>query len=302
MIEHSSDPLPYTQLDRAVKAVASRLGSVLGVPSQHALGGLAEFWELCGDPRELDRLLERGIREVVLSRDEVMRKFWLGLGLKPTSLTADDLVAFGLLEPRGPGADYRVRGMSRYFRVIEARRHKRMAGSAGGKASAKVRAEKYGTAQPRPTPPRSESASESASGGASECLPQPTLFPEAESEAASKQRRTQRTEDSGQSSIDRSPVNANAVWAELVVTFEHHGLATPEIHPRERNNRIHSLLKQLPRPDPVLLDQVLFVALEHFPRARGADNPLGYLQTMLALPESKAKLLALVDEAMRQSA
>jgi hypothetical protein len=299
--EESSDPLPYTQLDRAVKATAGRLAAKLKITSQHALGGLAEFWELCGDPRDLERLLDQGVREVVFPRAEVMRHFALGMGVDCSLLQAEDLVAFRLLEPR-PNDSFRVRGMSRYFKVLEARRHKRAAGAAGGKKSAQVRAEKYGSAQPRPTPPRSEAASSAASAAASGDAQQPTLFPEAEPEAAPKQRRTQRTADSVQDRSDRSRPNANEVWTDLKETFEHHDVPVPEIHPADRNGRIHSLLRQLPKPDGRLLDQVLFVALEQHESLRSADNPLAYLQTMLKDPATKEGLLAAVNERTRPAA
>lgn len=69
----------------------------------------------------------------------------------------------------------------------------------------------------------------------------------------------------------------------------------PEIHPKERNNRISSMLRQLPRRDGVLLDQVLFVALERSPSLKRAESPLAYLQSMLADPVTRQELLADVD-------
>lgn len=128
----SSDPLPYVQVDRAVKPKAGQLAGVLKVSRQHALGSLVDFWELCGDPRDLERLAESGCREVVLSADEVRRRFRLasdGLEVDPA-----DLAAIGLLEPRPDG--FRVRGMSRYFAPIERRLVHRAQSVAGGKARA----------------------------------------------------------------------------------------------------------------------------------------------------------------------
>lgn len=126
----SSDPLPYVQVDRAVKPKAGQLAGVLKVSRLHALGALVEFWELCGDPRELERLVQIGRREVVLASEEIRRRFRLasdGLDVDPA-----DLVALGLLETRPEG--FRVRGMSRYFAPIERRLIYRARSVAGGKA------------------------------------------------------------------------------------------------------------------------------------------------------------------------
>lgn len=287
-LEESSDPLPYTQLDRAVKAPAARLAQKLQVTYQHALGGLAEFWELCGDPRDLSRLLDQGIREVVLDQDEVMGRFSMAMGVDCSAVTVFDLCRLRILELQVDGR-YRVRGMSRYFKVVELRRVRREAASIGGKKSAETRAGRYGSAQPA-----SGVASGDASRFASGKPHQPTLGLEANAEATPKQ--TPNTADSGQrSSKDRS-INATEVWADLTETFEHFGLTEPEIHPKERNSRIHSLIKQLPKPDPKLLDQVLFVALETKPALSTADNPLSYLQSMLKDPTTKQELLTAVAE------
>jgi hypothetical protein len=62
----------------------------------------------------------------------------------------DDLASLGLLEPRPDG--YRVRGMSRFFEPIQKRLEKRDAAKNAGKASAKARVIKLGTAQPAPVP------------------------------------------------------------------------------------------------------------------------------------------------------
>ena len=50
--QSSSDPLPFVQVDRAVKPKAALLAGIMEVSNQHALGSLVEWWELCGDPRE----------------------------------------------------------------------------------------------------------------------------------------------------------------------------------------------------------------------------------------------------------
>lgn len=150
----SSDPLPYTQVDRAVKVTAMLLAQKLGVTFQHAMGSLVEFWQLNGDPRDLERLLREGKREVVLSEQDVVGRFELASGGKQAD--PNMLANLGLLEPKENG-EYRVRGMSRYFDPIERRIQAREAAAKGGRASAVARKERFGTSQPR---------SESASGSA----------------------------------------------------------------------------------------------------------------------------------------
>jgi hypothetical protein len=140
----SSDPLPYTQVDRAVKAKACLLAGRLGVSSQHALGSLVEFWDLNGDPRQLEQLLLEGKDEVLLPGDEVRHRFLLASGKE---MDPKDLVAFGLLDEKSPNV-FRVRGMSRFFEPIRARIRSRLKASAAGKASAEARKAKLGTSQP----------------------------------------------------------------------------------------------------------------------------------------------------------
>jgi len=130
--QSSSDPLPYVQVDRAVKTKAGQLAGMLKVSRCHVLGALVEFWELCGDPRELERLVEEGRREVVLTDEEIRLRFKIasdGLDVDPAAL-----VALGLLERRPSG--FRVRGMARYFLPIERRLSARRIAVAGGAARA----------------------------------------------------------------------------------------------------------------------------------------------------------------------
>lgn len=166
--QQNSDPLPYTQVDRAVKPKAALLAGYLGVTVQHALGSLVEFWDLCGDPREIERLVAAGQHEIILTAAEVQTRFAMAAG-KPADVSA--LASLGLLEPKG-GDAYRVRGMSRYFTPVERRVQARQAASAGGKASARARKERTGTAQPR-SEAGSESGSSAASSAASESLRAP---------------------------------------------------------------------------------------------------------------------------------
>lgn len=174
----SSDPLPYVQVDRAVRAKAALLAGTMGVTVQHALGSLVEWWDLCGDPRELESIVlatpPGQEPAVVLADADLVLRFRLASGheVRPEVLTR-----LGLAEALESGT-YRVRGMSRYFAPIVARLVARRKGAAGGKASAEARRQAGGTAQPR-------SSRRSGSGSASA-----TPAPEADSEAASKQRRS----------------------------------------------------------------------------------------------------------------
>lgn len=131
--QSNSDPLPYVQVDRAVKPKVALLAGAMGVSTQHALGSVVEFWDLCGDPRELERVVEStpaGVEpEVVLPRADIELRFRLASGC---DVPSDTLAAVGLVETRGNVA--RVRGMSRYFEPVLKRISARKAASAGGKA------------------------------------------------------------------------------------------------------------------------------------------------------------------------
>jgi hypothetical protein len=223
--QSNSDGLPYSQVDRSAKPKAAMLSTILGVTYQHAIGGLVEFWDLCGPPRELERLLESGIDKVVLDAEDLERRFLMGMG-KP--ITAAQLVSLGLAEEDGVG--YRVRGMSRYFEPIRRRVQNRIAAANGGKASAAARKAKSGTAQPvsgrrsgteadaeatlREKSKRSlrvvgagvvEVGSDVASGVASE-----SVRSDLEADAEATPKREPNTADSGQrSSTDRSILAGN---------------------------------------------------------------------------------------------
>jgi hypothetical protein len=177
--QSDSDPMPYGQVDRAVKQTAAMIGERLGVTFQHALGGLVQFWELNGDPRELEALLELGKQEVVLPREQVARRFTLAMAVDTARIDPDDLHELRIVERRSDG--YRVRGMSRYFKPLVGRVAKRLAGRAGGLASAEARVKKHGSAQPSrsgaASGPASVGASESASGDASSRRSTPEAAP-----------------------------------------------------------------------------------------------------------------------------
>ena len=178
--EKSSDPLPFVQVDRAAKQIAAMLAGPLGVTFQHALGGLVQFWGLCGERRDIEKLIAEGKDEVVLAGDEVKRRFRLAMG-KDAELP--DLVDLHILEDR-TGGQYRVRGMSRFFEPLAKAKRLAEAAAAGGKASAKARKEKHGTAQPR-SGAGSAGRSESVRSAASESVRtvvRTTLEPDAEPE------------------------------------------------------------------------------------------------------------------------
>lgn len=132
----NSDPLPFTQVDRSVKPKAALLAGMLGVTNQHALGSLIEWWELFGDPREIERLIGEGISDIIVSPEEAERRFRIASG---KAVTAADLVALGLLAEHENGV--RVRGMSRYFEPVLRRLQAREAAAKGGKISAARRSE-----------------------------------------------------------------------------------------------------------------------------------------------------------------
>lgn len=129
--QRSSDPLPYVQVDRAVRPKATLLAQLIDVTSQHALGALIGFWDNCGHPRDLEALVAAGKCEVVLTGAEVVQRFRIASG--GCEVSPADLQALELLEARDDGL-YRVRGMSRYFAPIKRRLHARAIGAAGGAA------------------------------------------------------------------------------------------------------------------------------------------------------------------------
>lgn len=147
----NSDPLPYVQVDRAVKPKAALLAQYLHVTTQHAVGSLVEFWDLCGDPRDLERIVvgtPAGQEPaVVLGEEELCLRFLLASG---AAVPAEVMVQLGLVARVGEASkgQYRVRGMSRYFEPIVRRIQARAAAKQGGKRSAEVRKASYGTGQP----------------------------------------------------------------------------------------------------------------------------------------------------------
>lgn len=148
--QSNGDLLPYREVDRALKPKLPLLAGLMGVSTQHALGSLLEFWDLCADRRELERIaadaLSRGAQpELVLEKDDVALRFELASGHRVEPIK---LVMLGFLEPR-PSATFRVRGMSRDFKPILKTLRNRDSAARGGKKSAETRAALHGTAQPR---------------------------------------------------------------------------------------------------------------------------------------------------------
>ncbi len=196
----SSDPLPYVQVDRAVKPKAAMLADMMQTTRQHALGSLIEWWDLCGDPRALEAVVSQTPEgqepELVITAEQVERRFAMASGRQ---VAANDLADLGLLEPRG-AEGFRVRGMSRYFAPVKARLRARQAAAVGGRASAQKRRRETGSAQPR----RSEDRSTVAQPD-SEVLPNgsrtaPERFPNDSRTVpeATSNPSGQRTADSGQ--------------------------------------------------------------------------------------------------------
>lgn len=147
--QNNGDLLPYREVDRALKPKLPLLAGLMGVTPQHALGSLLEFWDLCADPRELERVaaaaLERGEEPaVLLPADDVALRFELASGKRVEPLK---LVMLGFLEQRAVDL-YRVRGMSRDFKPIVKRLRAREVAAAGGRASAEARRAATGSAQP----------------------------------------------------------------------------------------------------------------------------------------------------------
>ncbi|MFT3708023.1 MAG: hypothetical protein QM817_10240 [Archangium sp.] len=173
MGQESSDPLPYVQVDRAVIPRVALLAQSLGVTMQHALGSLVQWWNLCGDPRELESILERTPDgkepEVVLNAEEISTRFLLASG---KTLDPAILVHLGMLERR-PDAMFRVRGMSRFFKPLVRRKVNKAAGAAGGKASVESRAKKYGSTQPQSRSSASEATVEANASAPVEQLVEP---------------------------------------------------------------------------------------------------------------------------------
>lgn len=133
-----SDPFPFIQIHRTAKHKAVLLAPVLKTTYQHARGSLDEFWELCSDPRVLQRIIETtpaGVEPaLVLSADAVLSRFELASGVR---VELAPLVAVGILEPQGDA--YRVRGMSRQFRTLQNRKARAENGAKGGVKSAERR-------------------------------------------------------------------------------------------------------------------------------------------------------------------
>lgn len=164
---HDSDLLPFSTIHRAAKAKAPMLGQLMGTNAQHAIGCLVSFWDLCGDPRDIEKLVMAGVREVWLTSEELVRRWRLVSG---AIIDPEALVVLGFAE-QSPGDDrYRVRGMSRYFEPVEKRLAFREEQSRKGKASAAKRLAATGSAQPSsaprtdPEPPSNRRRTEMLSG------------------------------------------------------------------------------------------------------------------------------------------
>lgn len=146
MKTEESDPLPFSQVHRAVKSRAALLAGALGVTTQHAIGSLVEWWDLHSDPRNLETILLANPENptVEVSGEEARETFALASGKEVEPAI---LVRLGFLE-RVDADRFRVRGMSRYFQTVAKRVHLRGLAEKGGRASAAARKAASGTAQP----------------------------------------------------------------------------------------------------------------------------------------------------------
>lgn len=144
----SSDPLPYVEVDRSAHAKAAQLADAIDVSRQHALGSLVEFWSICGEPRELERIVQATPDgeepAVVFDEEGVRERFKIASG-RDVSIKVLEIIRIVAKHPGG----WRVRGMSRFFNPVAKRLQARDAASKGGKASAERRAKEHGSAQPR---------------------------------------------------------------------------------------------------------------------------------------------------------
>jgi hypothetical protein len=204
--QSSSDPLPYVQVDRAVEPTAALLAGHMKVTNQHAIGSLVGFWKLCGDPRELERIVQSTAPgkepEVLLSAEDVALRFQLAADHRVEPVV---LARLGILEERAPNV-FRVRGMSRFFDPIVRRLVKRSIGKVGGKASAEARKAAVGSAQP--VAASFDAGSGSGSDGASAVVKQARSNAEAtpKQDRSTEQHSGQRSAVSGQ----RSPQEEEA--------------------------------------------------------------------------------------------
>lgn len=148
----TSDPLPFIMVHRSAEGLAGSLASSAKVTNQHALGALVLFWGRAGvgDPRRLERVVrearEKGTEpRIVLTRDELALRWQIAFGQETPP---EMLAALGIVELVEDG-HWRVRGGSRLLKPIVERIEKHEQASAAGKASAAVRRERNGTAQPQ---------------------------------------------------------------------------------------------------------------------------------------------------------
>lgn len=266
--QSDSDPLPYTQVDRSAKPKATLVAGTINCTPQHALGSLLEYWDLNGDPRDLERILlstPAGEKPVVLvSAEQAATRFRLASGGK--EFPAESQVALGLLEQRD-GGRFRVRGMSRYFGPVIKRIAARQAAVAGGKASAEKRRAKYGTAQP-PGGKGSENRSDLGSDGRSDVASDP-LRTASEPEPKREPKRNG-TDDRSGTEADRKPSGQRSDHRSLKETIA--GSKTdsqadsPEFPPSSGESASF-----LPDPDPGPLMQRLWNGITRAPVPKVAE-------------------------------
>jgi hypothetical protein len=253
-----SDGLPFVQVDRSVKQKAAMLAGALDVTPQHALGSLVQWWDLNGEPREIERLVEATpdgeSPAVVVTRDDAVMRFRLASGRDVDPLA---LVHLGFLAPL-PDGRFRVRGMSRYIEPVAARLRARRGASKGGQRSAERRREAFGTAQPTTVfavddlGEGSETLREGVRGDFERGFGEASGALRSDSEVSrTLEDRGQRTEDRGQRksasrarATEREPSQAEQVWAMCIAHAAKRGIEIIEApSPAKLNAVVARLIK-----------------------------------------------------------
>lgn len=131
--ERSSDPFPFLKIHRTVEALAVTVSTSFGISVAEAGWGLLQLWRRCADPREIERLYDRGLRHVILDDACLSRRLIAAFG---RDLDHAQLSETGVLEKVAEDS-YRVRGTSDFFKIIGESRRLSSIGAKGGKTTAK---------------------------------------------------------------------------------------------------------------------------------------------------------------------
>jgi hypothetical protein len=140
-----SDPFPYLQFHRSAVQLATQLGLATGLETDRAIGRLVLFWLQCSEPRAIERLIHEGKTSLVLSRKEAETRIGAAFG---KNVSLEVMVIVGILSEED-GDKFRVRGLSRQFKVAQDRIRKSEISSLGGKASVLSRNSKAEAPEPK---------------------------------------------------------------------------------------------------------------------------------------------------------